>query len=110
METNDDNQDAREGGTVKAHRRELSWGIVLPVAAMAVTLITWSHTVFVDIVDRIVTIDRIVASNTTAHLKRDTEIQQLGTRFTRIEDEVSECAERVAELRAMSHRWTVDDN
>lgn len=107
MENQSDTEE-RHGGPVRSHRRELSWGVALPVAAMVITLVTWSHTVFVGLIDRITTIDRIVASNTTAHLKRDSEIIQMDARFVRLEDTVSECTERVSELRALSHRRAID--
>ncbi|MCF7995417.1 MAG: hypothetical protein K9L88_11315 [Chromatiaceae bacterium] len=101
-ETINDNAENRQQGPVAAHRRELSWGVYLASATLVLTLLTFSHGTYMDVVDRISALDRIVATNTTAHLKRDTQVEHMESRFVRLEDTLGRCSEQLSELRALS--------
>jgi len=107
MEKMNDPPEHRQAGPVRAHRRELSWGVYVPIATLVLGVIAFGHNSFVDVVDRISSLDRIVAANTAAHLRRDSQINHLETRANRIESRIDECAERIAELRALSRQWSV---
>ena len=98
-----DNQDEqRNKRPPLSQRREISIGIILPTAALVFTLFTFGHNLYMGMLNRIMALDSLVASNTTTHLKRDTEIDHLGTRFAKLENRVDSCAETVSELRALS--------
>ena len=98
----DNTDEQRHQQPPRSQRREISIGVVLPTAALVFTLFTFGHNLYMGMLDRIMALDSVVASNTTAHLKRDTELEHFSTRFAKLENRVDECSETVSELRAVS--------
>ena len=98
----DNSDEKRHEQPPLSQRREISIGIVIPTAALVFTLFTFGHSLYVGMLDRIMAIDSLVASNTTAHFKRDTELEHFSARFAKLENRVDECSETVSELRAVS--------
>jgi hypothetical protein len=91
---------------VAEYRREVRWGVVIPTAAMVITLFTTGHGVIMGLVDRIVAIDRVAAANAATHINRAAELAALDTRLTRLSSRVETCATSLAELQALSRRGT----
>ena len=101
----DTNEKRQRTRPVAEYRREFSWGVAVPTAALVITIFTTGHSIFMGLVDRITDIDSIVASNTTTLINRGHAIDTQSARLTRIENRVETCSTQLAELRALSQSW-----
>ena len=81
--------------------RELTLGVALPAAAILVTVLTWSHGIFVGILDRIARIDSVVAANSAHRVEHESESEYWVGEIRSNTNAIRVIEQRVAELRSM---------
>ena len=81
--------------------RELTLGVALPAAAILVTVLTWSHGIFVGILDRIARIDSVVAANSAHRVEHESESEYWVGEIRSNTNAIRVIEQRVAELRSV---------
>ena len=61
---------------VHRNRAEIAWGVLVPAVALVVTLFTWGHGVYVGLLDRISTLDSLVAANSAHRVEHDASAER----------------------------------
>ena len=81
--------------------RELTLGVVLPAVAILITVLTWSHGVFVGLLDRIARLDSIVAANSAHRVEHESESEYWVGEIRSNTNAIRVIEQRVAELRSV---------
>ena len=81
--------------------RELTLGVALPATAILITVLTWSHGIFVGILDRIARLDSIVAANSAHRVEHESESEYWIGEIRNNTKAVRVLEQRVAELRSV---------
>ena len=68
MEPDGQEQERRSPPT---RTREITWGVIIPATAIFITVATWSHGIFVGLLDRIADIDSVVSANAAHRVEHE---------------------------------------
>jgi len=82
------------------HRREIAWGVIIPATALVVTLFTWVHGVYMDLLDNDNDISNRVAVNTQARTDAAKANDILLQRLDRLETKLDKTADSVRDVQA----------
>ena len=83
------------------YTREIAWGVFIPITAILVTMGTWSHGVYVDLLRSLSDLDRLVATNTAHRIEHDIQSQQWIEQVKENRIAVRKLESIVASLRAV---------
>lgn len=84
-----------------SRRREIAVGTIIPIAAFLFTVFVWGHTVFVDLIDWIVDLDRNVAINTERGKESDKRFERQFSEIIINRNNIRQIERDLADLRSV---------
>jgi hypothetical protein len=81
------------------HRTEIAWGVLVPAIAVVITVATFGHGVYVGLLDRISTLDRVVAANSAHRIEHEADAERWITEIVSHRERLFDVERAVGQLR-----------